>query len=416
MTTETVITDEIVSRLLETLKDNMYSKGGYLSDILSIGPGAFLIRSKASVEQAKTYFYGLIKRESFHDVLTALIDNKETGEAIFKFKHIEKSIFIEKGEIVFAKSNQIDDRLGEILYRRGYLSINDLVTSRIKVTKNKRFGKILIEQGILNCHQLWEAIRLQISELIHSIFFLEQAEFYFASDDYYSGTKVVFNMPSRLFFKECANKGKSISRFHMEVPDDSVFILQEKYDPNQCTDFENEFIDIIQRGPSKKEILSNTKLKTPYAIATLLNLLNRKLLHCEEWQTWIEEERRDEPLESKAKQLIKKKVALLSILHKFITEKDEQFLEKIECLFIDNQNVQDFFGDQDYIHTGTLDKDLLLDRFLEKYQDRPDPLAFLEHIFDETKVFMLFFARDYMKQEDYKEISTLLEELEETNG
>ena len=60
---------------------------------------------------------------------------------------VEKSVRVQEGRLVFAHSSSRDDRLGEVLLRQGRITLHQYVAAGRAISKGKRLGAILVEQG-----------------------------------------------------------------------------------------------------------------------------------------------------------------------------------------------------------------------------------------------------------------------------
>jgi hypothetical protein len=102
--------------------------------------------------------------------LALSFQRKESGALIVQAGEIQKTIYLEGGSVIFATSNDRNDRLGEMLIRRGVISVQDFMKASNSVMPGKRFGTILIEMGLLNPEQLVWAVKEQVKEIIFSLF------------------------------------------------------------------------------------------------------------------------------------------------------------------------------------------------------------------------------------------------------
>ena len=82
----------------------------------------------------------------------------------------KKRIYFKDGSAVFAGSNDRNDRLGEMLLRRGLLGLPDFLSSSADMVPGKRFGTLLVERGLLSPNQLVWAVKEQVMEIIFSLF------------------------------------------------------------------------------------------------------------------------------------------------------------------------------------------------------------------------------------------------------
>jgi two-component system, OmpR family, response regulator len=82
-----------------------------------------------------------------------------------------KEIFLDRGQIIFATSNQIRDSLGDQLLRDGKITQEQYDESvRLLVSTGKRQGTILTEMNVIASEPLFEALREQILAVVWSVF------------------------------------------------------------------------------------------------------------------------------------------------------------------------------------------------------------------------------------------------------
>ena len=81
-----------------------------------------------------------------------------------------KWLWFHRGEVVFAASNQRIDRLAHSLVRAGVLSLEQMRDAERRHREGARFGKVLVERGILTPRQLWAGLQRQAEEISHSLF------------------------------------------------------------------------------------------------------------------------------------------------------------------------------------------------------------------------------------------------------
>ena len=121
---------------------------------------------------------GSLKDFQLADILIGLQRSTKTGILDIKSGSTVKEIFIENGDMIFATSNNEDDRLGELLVKEGKITLEEYNQSSLLLTKTgERLGKILVELGCLTPKELFEAVRHQTEEIILSLFSLEEGRF-----------------------------------------------------------------------------------------------------------------------------------------------------------------------------------------------------------------------------------------------
>lgn len=123
---------------------------------------------------------GKIQDTPLPDVLEHLRQSKASGTLTVRSKDITKCIYIKGGQIVFATSTGVHDRLGEILVKSGKLSRENLDHALRIYQKGagiKKLGAILVENGLLNPKDLFNGLKIQVKDIIFSLFLLNEGEF-----------------------------------------------------------------------------------------------------------------------------------------------------------------------------------------------------------------------------------------------
>lgn len=113
---------------------------------------------------------GDLIQDALPDVIRRIYTRRLTGELKLTQYSVNKSIYFELGAIVFASSNDRSDRIGESMIRNGLLSQPDFMRASQYMTRGKRFGRILVELGIVDERGLQYAVTFQILDIIYSTF------------------------------------------------------------------------------------------------------------------------------------------------------------------------------------------------------------------------------------------------------
>jgi len=107
---------------------------------------------------------------------------KATGTLTLRSERVEKSVFFKGGQVIFSKSTDIHDRLGEILVKVGKLTRQDLDKALVLNRKHlglKKIGAILVENGMVTPKDLFNALKTQVNDIIVSLFNWKDAEYSF---------------------------------------------------------------------------------------------------------------------------------------------------------------------------------------------------------------------------------------------
>ena len=103
-----------------------------------------------------------------------------TGVLHLSNKDASKRIIFNHGDIVFAGTNQENERLGERLIRAGKIkrSVLDL-SFRIMERSNERFGKTVVDLSWVSPMEMQRAVAAQIKDIIYSVFTWNEGDYRF---------------------------------------------------------------------------------------------------------------------------------------------------------------------------------------------------------------------------------------------
>jgi two-component system OmpR family response regulator len=115
----------------------------------------------------------------FPDLLVGVCAAGRTGELSFRSPEAEKTIVIQNGRVIFARSSSTDDRLGPYLLRTGKVRFDHLMELTRFVSPTKRFGAVLVENHVLSPKDLVQGVIGQVRSIVLSLFHWTEAEYSF---------------------------------------------------------------------------------------------------------------------------------------------------------------------------------------------------------------------------------------------
>jgi len=126
---------------------------------------------------------GDLIQDALPDVIRRIYTRRLSGELTVNHQALTKSIYFELGAIVFARSNDRADRIGESMMRHGLLSQENFLRASEAMTRGKRFGRVLVEQGIISERELSNAVTFQILGIIYSMFEWTSGQYRFTNQE-----------------------------------------------------------------------------------------------------------------------------------------------------------------------------------------------------------------------------------------
>ena len=176
-------------RLLRPESFLVFSEGRQFIHMIraDAGPAALLKAEHISL-------HGSLESFGIADLFSLLNMSRRSGLLLLIADPAQKSVYFRRGEIVFAGSNLLEDRLGQVLYRTGKLSREALAEAEKHVEPGKRFGALLLERKLIDPSSLLWGVKYQIEEIIYSVFRLSQGSFFFFDGDFADGDLAQFSI------------------------------------------------------------------------------------------------------------------------------------------------------------------------------------------------------------------------------
>ena len=89
---------------------------------------------------------------------------------------MRKTLFVDQGCVVFVRSSDPNDRLGEMFLRKDLISLEQLEQAVAEIGSGRRLGTILVEHGSIGPQDLVHGVMSQVQGTILSLFPLEEGE------------------------------------------------------------------------------------------------------------------------------------------------------------------------------------------------------------------------------------------------
>jgi tetratricopeptide (TPR) repeat protein len=116
--------------------------------------------------------------------------NKKTGRLVYRRAEVLKYFFFQNGAIIQVKTNNPDERLGEILYKLERLPKDAHERLDDYIEPNKNLGEVLKSRGVISEDDLAEALAQQIRETVLNVFPHFDADLAFQEHEGFTGEVV----------------------------------------------------------------------------------------------------------------------------------------------------------------------------------------------------------------------------------
>ena len=114
------------------------------------------------------------------EVINFIASTRLSGQLTCVQDEVRKSLYFKDGDLCAARSNHLDDRLSEVLYRFGALERSEIDRAEAEASSTQRpLGNHLLEIGALNQSQLYLYFKKQVEEIFFSTLLFVHGDFYF---------------------------------------------------------------------------------------------------------------------------------------------------------------------------------------------------------------------------------------------
>lgn len=103
-------------------------------------------------------------------LLISIYRDKESGILSFSNPIYEKRLYLSEGKVIYASSQDPDERLGENLLKRGLITVEQYLKSASLIKPGRRQGEILIDLAYITSDEMVEGVRNQIYDIVYSLF------------------------------------------------------------------------------------------------------------------------------------------------------------------------------------------------------------------------------------------------------
>jgi len=125
----------------------------------------------------------IISRMTMLEAINSIANAGWRGNlAVHGRDNTHRVLSLDQGALKVARSNHSDDRLGEVLYRKGALTRMQL-EELLEETGGRRIGQRIIEKGILDQESLFEHLKNQASQIFFGSLLISDGVYVFTSPD-----------------------------------------------------------------------------------------------------------------------------------------------------------------------------------------------------------------------------------------
>src|SRR4051794_6186522 len=151
----------------------------------------------------------------------------KTGRLVLQRPNEQAFLYFQNGKLVYASTNQHEERLGDLLLKAGRISPDQRnAAMRLQQTTqmHKPLGLILVEQGYINREGIIRTVRSQIEETVYRLFAWTEGDFRFEPDVAPPRESVTIPLSIENVIMEGVRRIDEWSRIHDRIPTLNVIV------------------------------------------------------------------------------------------------------------------------------------------------------------------------------------------------
>lgn len=162
-----------------------------------------------------------------YDVVALLAQSQWRGELCVHEEAGVRHIYFDRGAIVGAVTSVPEERLGEILYRFGVLTREQLDTLLTASSRTgKRFGESAIEQSFVDASTLYPMMARQVEEVFYGALQVKLGSFYFFDRFDEKAIQHRQSLNASALLMEGARRVDEMRYFREKIPNDSYIPMK----------------------------------------------------------------------------------------------------------------------------------------------------------------------------------------------
>ncbi len=216
---------------------------------------------------------------SMVDVVGFLAGGQQTGVLSVHVDDVERSVYLRRGDIVWASSSATLEQIGPFLVRRG--KITEAQLAQLAQSSPVSVGRSSVERGLLAAHELFALVREQLLETFELVLGAERGVWTFArtSEESLSASQVA--MPTHGLLLDAMRRLDEMRIYRQVVRSSSTLLRRRELDPSCPARLEEDLraraLDIhaaMQRSTSVREVMQQSGLGE-FEVTRLVYALHR---------------------------------------------------------------------------------------------------------------------------------------------
>jgi len=347
--------------------------------------------------------------ESPVEVINFISSSRLSGNLIFLSQKTRKCLYFSGGEVRAASSNQVEDRLGESMYRFGALSREQLERSLAESRRIRRpLGNYLLDRGLVTQKDLYVHVRRQVEEIFYSILRIQEGDFILTKLD-----TEAFSSPLSLSTQSLLMEGlrriDEMALFRQSLPDAQVKVVATgRSHAKELNSNQKHILRLLRAPLSLGELTQQLRIGEFATLKLLYALIKSGLIKVVKLLEEVPLQAEDAM--SEVAGTVDTFNSVFGRIYQAIAQHGkEDALEQGLETFLQFYGFVELFQGVRFDREGHLNKA----RLLENLQQNPvdNRVSFLSQALNELLFFEMFAAREWLETEEQQALQKIINQL-----
>ncbi len=206
---------------------------------------------------------GKVKEIGVPDILAHMYRQFVDGTLVVRSGAVCRKIFIHNQKVIFASSNSETDSLGNFMIRNGVIDRQVFQEANDFMSKYRtRFGRALLELGVLDADGLWLWVGKQLKEIVYACFGMLDGDYEVMTDDDPPQENILLDVDIPSLLVEGSRQSVAMELIHQKM-DRMTELYVQKEDLSGKIGFkpyELHILELVKRERKSGEILKRSEL------------------------------------------------------------------------------------------------------------------------------------------------------------
>ena len=154
------------------------------------------------------------------DIVALVAQAGWRGELVVLDGQTSRSIFFEAGNVIAAQSSAEGERVGEVMYKLGALTQEQVEQIAAAVTEGRRFGEAAIELGLLPRERVFDLMGKQAEEIVYASLLVGDGMFWFLDGFDETRLSATHHISANAILMEGVRRMDEVKYFRERIPSD----------------------------------------------------------------------------------------------------------------------------------------------------------------------------------------------------